>query len=149
MIERRVWLICTFSIFMHPTGIEQGDGQRPAIMEKVRWSRRVVDENFPRHLASGIRFACGTDSMHGLMPFELQTLVRLGVSPRDALLAGTRWGAEACRVDREVGTIEPGKRADLIAVEGDPLTDMTALERVSLVMKDGQIYQGASGADDL
>ena len=149
MIERRVWLICTFSIFMHPTGIEQGDGQRPAIMEKVRWSRRVVDENFPRHLASGIRFACGTDSMHGLMPFELQTLVRLGVSPRDALLAGTRWGAEACRVDREVGTIEPGKRADLIAVEGNPLTDMTALERVSLVMKDGQIYQGASGADDL
>jgi len=149
MIERRVWLICTFSIFMHPTGIEQGDGQRPAIMEKVRWSRRVVDENFPRHLASGIRFACGTDSMHGLMPFELQTLVRLGVSPRDALLAGTRWGAEACRVDREVGTIEPGKRADLIAVEGDPLKDMTSLERVSLVMKDGQIYQGVSRADDL
>jgi imidazolonepropionase-like amidohydrolase len=149
MIERRVWLICTFSIFMHPTGIEQGDGQRPAIMEKVRWSRRVVDENFPRHLTSGVRFACGTDSMHGLMPFELQTLVRLGVSPRDALLAGTRWGAEACRVDREVGTIEPGKRADLIAVEGDPLKDMTALERVSLVMKDGQIYQGVSRADDL
>ena len=149
MIERRVWLICTFSIFMHPTGIEQGDGQRPAIMEKVRWSRRVVDENFPRHLTSGVRFACGTDSMHGLMPFELQTLVRLGVSPRDALLAGTRWGAEACRVDREVGTIEPGKRADLIAVEGDPLNDMTALERVSLVMKDGQIYQGVSRADDL
>jgi len=149
MIERRVWLICTFSIFMHPTGIEQGDGQRPAIMEKVRWSRRVVDENFPRHLTSGVRFACGTDSMHGLMPFELQTLVRLGVSPRDALLAGTRWGAEACRVDREVGTIEPGKRADLIAVEGDPLKDMTSLERVSLVMKDGQIYQGVSRADDL
>jgi len=148
MIERRVWLICTFSIFMHPTGIEQGDGQRPAIMEKVRWSRRVVDENFPRHLTSGVRFACGTDSMHGLMPFELQTLVRLGVSPRDALLAGTRWGAEACRVDREVGTIEPGKRADLIAVEGDPLKDMTSLERVSLVMKDGQIYQGVSRADE-
>jgi len=148
MIERRVWLICTFSIFMHPTGIEQGDGQRPAIMEKVRWSRRVVDENFPRHLASGVRFACGTDSMHGLMPFELQTLVRLGVSPHDALLAGTRWGAEACRVDRELGTIEPGKRADLIAVDGDPLQDMAALGRVSLVMKDGVVYQGVSGGEE-
>src|SRR5205823_3526319 len=76
MVERRVWLICTFSIFMHPTGIEQGDGQRPAIMDKVRWARRVVDESFPRHLASGVRFACGTDSMHGLMPVELETLVR-------------------------------------------------------------------------
>jgi imidazolonepropionase-like amidohydrolase len=148
MIERRVWLICTFSIFMHPTGIEQGDGQRPAIMEKVRWSRRVVDENFPRHLASGVRFACGTDSMHGLMPFELQTLVRLGVSPHDALLAGTRWGAEACRVDRELGTIEPGKRADLIAVDGDPLQDMAALGRVSLVMKDGVVYQGVSRGEE-
>ncbi|TMQ22308.1 MAG: amidohydrolase family protein [Candidatus Rokuibacteriota bacterium] len=142
MIERGVWLICTFSIFMHPTGIEQGDGQRAAIMDKVRWARRVVSENFPRHLASGVRFACGTDSMHGLMPFELQTLVRLGVSPHNALLAGTRWGAEACRIDGEVGTLEPGKRADLVAVDGDPLKDIAALERVSLVMRDGVIYEG-------
>jgi imidazolonepropionase-like amidohydrolase len=137
MIERRVWLICTFAIFMHPNGIEQGDGQRPAIMDKMRWARRVVAETFPRHLASGVRFACGTDSVHGAMPFELQTLVRLGVSPREALLAGTRRGAEACRVDKDVGTLEPGKRADLIAIDGDPLKDMTAMERVSLVMKDG------------
>jgi imidazolonepropionase-like amidohydrolase len=137
MIERRVWLICTFAIFMHPNGIEQGDGQRPAIMDKMRWARRVVAETFPRHLASGVRFACGTDSVHGAMPFELQTLVRLGVSPREALLAGTRRGAEACRVDKDVGTLEPGKRADLIAIDGDPLKDMAAMERVSLVMKDG------------
>jgi imidazolonepropionase-like amidohydrolase len=147
MIERRVWLICTFGIFLHPTGIEQGDGRNPAIMDKMRWARRLADENFPRHLASGVRFACGTDSMHGLMPFELATLVRFGVSARDALLAGTRWGAEACRIDGEVGTITPGKRADLIAVEGDPLTDITALERVRLVMKDGVIYDGTSGRD--
>ena len=138
MIEHKAWLICTFSIFMHPNGIEQGDGHRPAIMDKVQWARRVVAENFPRHLASGVRFACGTDSVHGRMPFELQTLVRLGVSPSDALLAGTRWGAEACRIDREVGTLSPGKRADLIALDGDPLKDMAALERVRLVMKDGK-----------
>ena len=144
LIERRVWLICTFAIFMHPSGIEQGDGHRPAIMDKVRSARRVVAENFPRHLASGVRFACGTDSMHGLMPFELQTLVRFGVLPADALLAGTRWGAEACRIDNEVGTIEPGKRADLIALDGDPLKDMTALERVSLVMNNGVVYEDQS-----
>ena len=145
MIERGVWLICTFGIFMHPTGIEQGDGHRPAIMDKVRRARRVVADNFPRHLASGVRFACGTDSMHGLMPFELQTLVRFGVPPADALLAATRWGAEACRIDDEVGTLQPGKRADLIALDGDPLKDMAALTRVSLVMKDGVIYDGAHG----
>jgi imidazolonepropionase-like amidohydrolase len=147
MIERRAWLICTFAIFMHPHGIEQGDGQRPAIMDKMHWCRRVVAETFPRHLASGVRFACGTDSVHGCMPFELQTLVRFGVSPHDALLAGTRWGAEACRVDREVGTLEVGKRADLIALDGDPLHDVSALEHVSLVMKDGVTYAGAGGRE--
>jgi imidazolonepropionase-like amidohydrolase len=140
MKSRGAWLICTFGIFMHPTGIEQGDGRHAAIMDKVRAARRVVDENFPRHLTSGVRFACGTDSMHGLMAFELETLVRLGVPARDALLAGTRWGAEACRVDGDAGTLEPGKRADLIAVEGDPLADVTALRRVRLVMKDGRVY---------
>ena len=145
MIERRVWLICTFAIFMHPTGIEQGDGQRRAIMDKVHWARRVVAETFPRHLASGVRFACGTDAVHGCMPFELQTLVRFGVSPHDALLAGTRWGAEACRIDADTGTLQPGKRADLIAVAGNPLADIAAMERVSLVMKDGVIYDGVFG----
>jgi imidazolonepropionase-like amidohydrolase len=147
MIERRVWLICTFGIFLHPTGIEQGDGRNPAIMDKMRWARRLADENFPRHLASGVRFACGTDSMHGLMPFELATLVRFGVSARDALLAGTRWGAEACRIDDQVGTLSPGKRADLIAVEGDPLTDIGAMDRVRLVMKDGVVHDGSPKGD--
>jgi imidazolonepropionase-like amidohydrolase len=147
MIERRVWLICTFAIFLHPRGIEGGDGKRPAIMDKMHWARRVAAENFPRHLASGVRFACGTDAVHGAMPFELQTLVRFGVSPHGALLAGTRWGAEACHVDRDVGTLEPGKRADLIAVDGDPLKNMAAMERVSLVMKDGVTYEGVFGRD--
>jgi imidazolonepropionase-like amidohydrolase len=140
-----VWLICTFGIFLHPTGIEGGDGQRPVIMDKLQWTRRVVAENFPRHLASGVRFAVGTDAVHGCLPFELQTLVRLGVSPADALLAGTRWGAEACRVDAEVGTLQTGKRADLIAVDGDPLKDMGALDRVTTVMKAGTIYDGVFG----
>jgi imidazolonepropionase-like amidohydrolase len=139
MKERGVWLVCTFSIFLHPNGIEQGDGRNPAIMEKMRWARRVVDENFPRHLATGVRFALGTDAVHGQMPFEMETLVRLGVSTKDALLAATRWGAEACRVDAEIGSLEAGKRADLIAVDGDPLKDITAMRRVATVIKDGVI----------
>ena len=141
MKERSVWLVCTFSIFLHPNGIEQGDGKNPAIMEKMRWARRVVDETFPRHLASGVRFAIGTDSVHGQMPFEMATLVRLGVAAKDALLAGTRWSAEACRVDAELGTLTAGKRADLIAIDGDPLKDIQAMRRVRVVMKDG-VLQG-------
>jgi imidazolonepropionase-like amidohydrolase len=96
-----------------------------------------MTERFPRHLASGVRFASGTDGVHGCMPFELETLVRFGVSTQDALLSGTRWAAEACRVDEEVGTIRPSRRADLIAVAGDPLASIEALRRVRAVMKDG------------
>ena len=144
MKERNTWLVCTFSIFLHPNGIEQGDGRNPAIMEKMRWARRVVDENFPRHLATGVRFALGTDAVHGQMPFEMATLVRLGVSPKDALLAATRWSAEACRVQDQVGSLAVGKRADLIAIDGDPLKDIAAMRRVRLVMKDGVIQ----GRDD-
>jgi imidazolonepropionase-like amidohydrolase len=145
MIDRKAWLVCTFSILFHPDGIEKGDASRPAIMEKVRWARGVVEASFPRILGSGVRFAVGTDSMHGLMAHELETLVKLGVSPTRALLAGTRWGAEACRVEREIGTIEPGKRADLIAVDGNPLTDIGAMRRVSYVMKDGVAYDRLAG----
>jgi hypothetical protein len=95
------------SIFAHP-GIEQGDGRTSAIMEKVRWARRQVAETFPRHLASGIRIAVGTDSMHGLMAFEMATLVRLGVSAHDALIAGTR----GARLAGSTATwnAHPGKR---------------------------------------
>jgi imidazolonepropionase-like amidohydrolase len=142
MIERRAWLVCTLSILFHPDGIERGDASRPAIMEKVRWARGVVNERFPRILKSGVRFAVGTDSMHGQMAFELEALVRFGVPPREALLAATRRGAEACRVEREVGTLEPGKRADLIAVEGDPLRDIAAMRRVVFVMTDGVVHDG-------
>ena len=145
MIARKAWLICTSAILFHPTGIEQGDARRPAIMEKVRWARRVVEANFPRLLRSGVRFAVGTDSMHGLMAYELETLVRFGVSAKDALLAATRRGAEACRVANETGTIEPGKRADIIGIDGDPLRDIAALRRVDFVMKDGVTYDQLSG----
>jgi imidazolonepropionase-like amidohydrolase len=142
MIDRGAWLVCTFSILFHPDGIERGDASRPAIMEKVRWARGIVGERFPGILRSGVRFAVGTDSMHGQMAFELETLVRFGVPPRAALLAATRDGAEACRVEGEVGTLEPGKRADLIAVAGDPLRDIAAMRRVVFVMMDGVVHDG-------
>jgi len=147
MIERRVRLVCTFSILFHPTGIEQGDARNPAIMAKVHAARARTNQNFPSVLKSGVNFAVGTDSMHGLMPYELQTLVRLGVSPADALLAGTRWGAEACRVAADTGSLEVGKRADVLALDADPLEDITALERVALVITAGRVFDPRSLAE--
>jgi imidazolonepropionase-like amidohydrolase len=141
MIDKAAWLICTFSVLFHPTGIEQGDAHQPAIMHKVHWARQVVNANFPNILRSGVRYAVGTDSMHGRMPYELATLVRLGVSPHDALLAGTRNGAAACRVLDRTGTLEEGKAADLIGLAADPLERIDAVQDVVFVMKSGVVYK--------
>jgi imidazolonepropionase-like amidohydrolase len=93
-------------------------------------------------LASGLRLALGTDSMHGQMAYEVQTAVRFGVSPLDAVLAATARGAEALDIESRTGTLEPGKDADLIALDGNPLEDLGALERVVFVMKGGTQLRG-------
>jgi imidazolonepropionase-like amidohydrolase len=78
--------------------------------------------------------------MHGCMAFEVQTAIRFGVSPADALVAATAGSARACRVEERTGTLAPGKAADLIAVYGNPLVDPSALDRVVYVMKGGTCH---------
>ena len=78
------------------------------------------------------------------MPFELVKLVEFGVSPKDALLAATSRGAAACRIKDRVGTLEPGKLADIIGVRGNPLEDIAAMSRVDFIMKGGCRYDGLS-----
>jgi imidazolonepropionase-like amidohydrolase len=139
-MKKDAWLVATLSIIYHPTGIEQGDARRPEIIAKLRQARQMVAENFPRVLASGVSVAVGTDSMHGLLSFDLRKLVEFGVSSKDALLAATSRGAAACRVEDRVGTLQQGKLADIIAVSGDPLQDIGAMEHVDFVMKGGKRY---------
>ena len=75
------------------------------------------------------------------------TLFRMTVE--ECLAGVTREAAKALGLQHETGTLEAGKRADLIAIDGDPLRDIGAMERVRLVMKDGTIYDGLSGQDGL
>jgi imidazolonepropionase-like amidohydrolase len=140
MLRKGAWLVSTQAVLFHPTGIEQGDARRPEIMAKLVQARAVVAETFPRVLRSGIPFAVGTDSMHGLMAFELEKLVEFGVAPGDALVVATRRGAEVCRIADTLGTLEVGKIADIIAVRGNPLQDIRTMYNVVFVMKAGQRY---------
>lgn len=142
MLDARCILIGTFSILFHPNGIEGGDGGDPAVMENVKVAREKVTLRMQRILTSGLRLALGTDSMHGKMAFEVQMAVRLGLSPKTALVAATSGGAEALRVESRTGTLVPGKRADVIALDGDPLQDPSALDRVVFVMKGGKRHRG-------
>jgi imidazolonepropionase-like amidohydrolase len=103
--------------------------------------------DFEKSVAAGVRYALGTDLIgypthpqdQAAKEFELAT--SWGMRPAHALAAGTRVSAEALGISQVVGTLEPGKVADLIAVPGDPLEDMTALQRVALVVQSGRIVR--------
>ncbi len=89
----------------------------------------------------GIPIAVGTDGGAGDAMFELQELVACGMTPMEAIVAGTRVTAEALGLDDEIGTLVPGKRADLVIVDGDPLAEIGILEdpdAIALVMRDGR-----------
>jgi imidazolonepropionase-like amidohydrolase len=93
--------------------------------------------------AGGVKIAFGTDtgvSAHGNNAGEFALLVRAGMTPVQAIRSATVVAAEHLR-QADIGSLAPGKAADLIAVAGDPLTDVTELERVRFVMKAGQVYK--------
>lgn len=92
----------------------------------------------------GVKIAFGTDSgvsAHGDNAQEFALLVRAGLTPLEAIQAATVGAAEHLRISNEAGKIAPGMPADLIAVSGDPLTDVTELERMKFVMKSGVVYR--------
>jgi imidazolonepropionase-like amidohydrolase len=95
-----------------------------------------------RAYRAGVRIALGTDSAvapHKDAAKELGLMVsKGGMTPRDALIAATRGGADLMGLSNETGTLDPGKSADLIAVEGDPLVDPSAVTHVDYVMVQGK-----------
>lgn len=144
MEKAGTWLVGTFSILFHPTGIEMTDFDVPAIREKALKARDAVRANWAKVFASGARFAVGTDSMHGLMPYEIQCLVDFGLSPMRAITAATSQAADLLGINDKTGTLEPGKLADIVGIEGDPLSDIKSLDNVRLVLKEGKRYDGIS-----
>src|SRR5262249_6256816 len=96
--------------------------------------------------AAGIPIVAGTDE--GVPAFsvyrEIELYVRAGMSPMDALRSATAVSAKAMRLDRDVGTLEPGNRADLLVLDANPLDDISNIRRVSQVMMNGAFYDSAT-----
>ncbi len=116
----------------------------PAIAAKAKAALAARSDMFRRALKSGIKIAFGTDSAvspHGLNAQEFGLMVDLGMSPAAALRSAGPMAAELLGLTGEIGTLEKGKEADVVAVPGDPLTDVHATEKVLFVMKGGQVVK--------
>jgi imidazolonepropionase-like amidohydrolase len=99
---------------------------------------------FRNALKAGVKISFGTDAAvfpHGQNAKEFKLMTDLGMAPADALISATSTDADLLGISQKVGTLEKGKLADVIAMPGDPLSDITATERVSFVMKEGKIIR--------
>jgi imidazolonepropionase-like amidohydrolase len=136
------WFVPTL---MASTGLRDRIGKNvytPVVEGKARQALAVWGRALSAAYRSGVKIAYGTDSgvfEHGRNGEEAELMVRLsGMTPRDVLISATTGAADLLGVAGEVGTLQPGKSADLIAVDGDPLADATALTRVGYVMARGK-----------
>jgi len=114
----------------------------PPLLAKAQEVIPAARKNIAHAFASGVKVAFGTDAAvypHGLNAHEFAVMVRLGLTPLQAIQAATVNAADLLGWTGKVGTLEPGAWADIIAVEGDPAKDVTTLERVKFVMKGGEV----------
>jgi len=137
MVAKGLWFVPTLYVY-------EGDTRREdEAMSGGKVSRASLHEpSFRKALAAGVKIAFGTDAgpfPHGTQAFEFEYMTRFGMSPLAAIQAATINAAELMDWSDRVGAIEPGKFADIIAVESNPLDDIKQLEHVKFVMKGGVV----------
>jgi len=119
-------------------------GLTPSMIEKAKIVLPIARQNIAIAFKSGVKVAFGTDAAvypHGLNAREFAVMVKLGLSPLQSIQAATVNAADLLGWTDRVGTLEAGKFADIIAVDGDPLADVRALESVRFVMKGGDVIK--------
>jgi imidazolonepropionase-like amidohydrolase len=119
----------------------------PVLQAKAKAAAAARSEMFRNAVKMGVKIGLGTDAAvypHGQNAKEFKLMVDLGMPPIEALRAGTSADAELFGIAQKVGTLEKGKLADIVAMPGDPTTDITATERVSFVMKEGKIVRNTA-----
>ena len=125
-------------------------GQTPAdFLQHDADLGRIQRENFGKAVRAGVKMAFGTDAgvcAYGTSGKQFAFMVKYGMTPMQAIQAATSNAADLLGHGNELGSIKAGKYADLIAVSGDPLKDISLLERVEFVMKDGKVYKSAGAA---
>lgn len=126
----------------------QAEGKRLGMpkefLEKNAQTAEIQRQNFGKAAAAGVKMAFGTDAAvypHGWNARQFPYLVEYGLTTMEAIQSATAGAADLLGKSGELGSLKPGKRADVIAVEGDPTQDVSVLEHVQFVMKDGKVYK--------
>jgi len=138
MAERGVFLVPTLTVYEY-----HRESPRPHVRQRARALREHHVATIQQALEAGVPVVAGTDAGghgHPGNAVELEHLVAAGLTPMQAIQAATGLAAQCLGLEREIGTVEKGKRADLIVVNGDPLADVRVLQdasRIRLVLKDG------------
>ena len=140
MKDRQIFAVPTFTIFEY-------FAEHAATPERSAHEHQILDlkvEEFKKQIAAGIPIAVGSDVgpfPHGTQARELVLMVKYGMSPLAVLQADVLNGAKLLGWEGQIGSLEPGYLADVIAITGDPLTDISAVTNVGFVMKGGTIYK--------
>jgi imidazolonepropionase-like amidohydrolase len=124
------------------------DAYTGEVLAKIRWRIGITGRSLEQAVPAGVRIAFGTDagvSLHGRNADEFELMVRHGMTPMQALAAATVNAADLLGLGGDVGTLEPGRQADLVAVDGDPLADIAVLKRIDWVMRSGEVVHHPAG----
>ncbi len=150
LLERRAFIVPTFSIYYKMKETGAAHHLAPYLIDLVNRSWELKVARFREAYGAGVRFAAGSDNGSPVAPHpdiatELEIFVRIGLSPYEALKSATISAAQLLDLSTEVGTIEPGKRADLVVLRDDPVRDISAVRAVDGVIKDGHSYRVDAG----
>jgi imidazolonepropionase-like amidohydrolase len=154
--EEVIDMIADSNAWMTPTLLHRTDhaiqnrldqGTSMFVINKMKALQPDCFDTFQKMYKAGVKIAMGTDMGFdpemGTNAKELEVYVKLGMKPMEAIMTATRNAAHALKMEKELGTVEVGKLADIIAVKGDPLKNITVLQEkknIQIVMKEGRVY---------
>ena len=143
MKQHGTYLVPTLTVYeiFYDAARDHPELLTPGTAAKELANDRIPKQNFPNALKSGVKIAYGTDIGEGDHTMEFALMTAAGMSPADALFAATRNAADLIGASDRIGSVAPGRYADLVATAGDPLADPAQFRHVDFVMKGGVVYR--------